>query len=174
MEPWLIVVIVFASIIGLYLLLCFFSVLRIFHFRKALRKRLTALSIVLGEERVVMDRLVAAYRDAGMLNEGTDILAISGLAPIEGNIRDEAKIKSLQESVLTLLARIQSLPEEKLPKEVRKANEALYLRLSDLVANYQRIATFYNRELIGYEYWRRHPIWRWPFSLGFRERKRLV
>ncbi len=174
MEPWLIVVIVFASIFGTYLLICLFSVFRIFHFRRALKMRLIALSAILSEERSALDVLVVTYREAGFLGEESDALAISSLAPIAGILRDEAKVKSLQESIMSLLRRIESFEGKGLSSAQRNENEAIFARLEDLVANYRRIAALYNRELIGYEYWRRHPIWRWPFSLGFRERKRLV
>ncbi len=46
--------------------------------------------------------------------------------------------------------------------------------LNDLDANYRKTAAIYNSDLLGYEYWRKTPLFRfWFLVLRFKEIKRL-
>ena len=47
--------------------------------------------------------------------------------------------------------------------------------LEDVNANYRRLVATYDSDLVGYDYWRKSPLFRIPFFLlGFRKKKRLV
>jgi hypothetical protein len=52
---------------------------------------------------------------------------------------------------------------------------ALKEPLDDVNANYRRLVATYDSDLVGYDYWRKSPLFRVLFFLlGFRKKKRLV
>jgi hypothetical protein len=61
-------------------------------------------------------------------------------------------------------------------ESLKQGQEYLSLKesLDDLNSNYRLIVATYDNDLVGYDYWRKHPLFRWLFFLcGYRERKRL-
>lgn len=114
------------------------------------------------------------------------------LALMEKDIKDEStkeeatqvrwlKVNKLQakeiENCLNLLSSLQKrLVLFANNNEHGKSEEFLeyFGILNDLDANYRKTATIYNSDLLGYEYWRKTPLFRfWFFVFRFKEIKRL-
>ena len=162
MEPWLIAVIVIASLLGLYIFFFLTRLFRVLSFRKAMRQKLDGCLLCLREEAEIMLGLLQKegfIEDKERLNEYA-----SSFAEHHG---DETWIKQAQETTSRSFGKIETQCQVK--------NKEAFEKMSDLLLNYQKIALRYNRDLLGYEYWRKNPLYRWIFNLlGFKKRQRLI
>lgn len=166
MEPWLIAVIVIASLVGAYLVFFIFRLIHVLHFRKSIYRRLGALTVIIEEEKDMLTPIYVRLRKEGEINEEEPFFVELDQHSLIGS-HNESRIKKMQEEGHLLAS--------KLKKHATSDENTVFYFLEDLEKNYQRIAAQYNRDLIGYEYWRKHPLYRFLFVFfGFRQRQRLI
>lgn len=161
----------FSIFLVIYVFVFFYALESLITFRSRLKKRTLAISLLLSEKKDVL---------------------LSMLALMEKDIKDEStkeeatqvrwlKVNKLQakeiENCLNLLSSLQKrLVLFANNNEHGKSEEFLeyFDILNDLDANYRKTAAIYNSDLLGYEYWRKTPLFRfWFFVFRFKEIKRL-
>ena len=148
MEPWEIAVIVIASLIGLYILFFLMRLLFALLWRSSMHERLRSLSYIIKEELNIMKKY--------------DDFFENHISERPSHLLNETWIRDTQGDIL-LYARKHQIEEKDMET------------LNDLFANYQRIAARYNRDIIGYEYWRANVVFRYLFNLfGLKQRQRLA
>lgn len=150
---------------------CFFSLL---DFSSRLKKRLKAFAILFSEKREVILSLDAYYRKANLTYSQADREALAFVSAIPSRNLKDYEVRDIHETLASLEKRLRYLGDGN--EWVKQSDDytSMMALLSDLSSNYRRIVAVYNRDLLGYEYWRKQPlyfIWFWLF--GFRAKKRL-
>jgi hypothetical protein len=174
MEPLTILYIVLAALLALYILgliYCFFAIL---DFRGRLKKRIAALSVLFGEKKDVLMSLADYYRKADLDLTDEDNKALALVASTDCKNVKEKEAQEIHDMLSSFEKRLTYLGASN--AWIRRGDEyqSLAAVLSDLDANYRRIVAIYNSDLVGYEYWRKTPLYRlWLYLLGFRKKKRL-
>jgi len=163
------------AILGLlYLLgfsLCLFSLA---DFSSRLKKRLNALAILFSEKRDVLLSLDAYYRKTGLTYSSADKEALAFVSAVPSKNIKDIDVKATHDTLASLEKRLRYLGDSN--SWIQQGDEfaPMMSLLSDLSSNYRRIIAVYNSDLLGYEYWRKQPLYRlWFFLLGFRAKKRL-
>lgn len=166
---WILAVAGVAYLLGFFL--CLSSLI---DFSSRLKKRLTALAILFSEKRDVLLALDAYYRKTGLAYSSADKEALAFVSAVpDKNIKD-VDVKGTHDTLSSLEKRLRYLGDSNAWIKQGDEYAPMMSLLSDLSSNYRRIIAVYNSDLLGYEYWRKYPIYRlWFFLLGFRAKKRL-
>jgi sulfur carrier protein ThiS len=163
------------GVVGLLYLAGFFICLgSLLNFRSRLRKRTRALSVLFAEKKDILLSMYALFVKANIplqpadKDEATKVRwVLTDVKQSSDTLAVNATLSSFEKH-LSYLAQGQEIIEK----------DAHYLdsfsALQDLDMNYRRIAAVYNSDLVGYDYWRKHPLYGfWFWVDGFKEQKRL-
>lgn len=132
-----------------------------------------AISILLSEKKDVLLSMYAiidnspSLTDEAMKNMTTQVRWLQTAELKAENIEESISILSSLQKQLLMSSTINGLNKD---DEFETHREMLI----DLDANYRRTAAIFNSDVLGYEYWRKTPLFRfWFFIFGFRTIKRL-
>lgn len=158
----------------LYALWGIYCTVFLINFRDKMAKRLVALSILFEEKKEVLLSLYALYDKAKVPLDDADKDAAMKVRWLKAAIVKDDDVKSIVSTLSDLERRLTLLSEEE--SYIKESEDFVdYMAtLADLEASYHRIAAAYNSDLLGYEYWRKRPLYRWIFFLcRFREKQRI-
>lgn len=174
MNGWYIFYWVLAIILLLYIVGLVYSLFSLLDFSGRLKKRLNAFAILFSEKREVILSLDAYYRKAGLQYSQADREALAFVSAIPSRNLKDYEVRSIQETLFALEKRLRYLGDSN--EWVKQSDDysSMMSLLSDLTNNYHRVVAIYNRDLLGYEYWRKQPLYFiWFYLFGFRGKKRL-
>lgn len=171
MEWWQILLYSISIIIVVYVFGMFYALECLITFRTKIKKKTLAISLLLSEKRDVLLSLMTLLE-----NDIHDESIKESATKVRWLKMNNVSSKDI-EAYLFLLSSLQK-------RLVLFANNGEYKNdenfvayfeiLSDLDANYRKIAATFNSQVVGYEYWRKTPLFKGLFFVfGFREIKRL-
>lgn len=165
---------VIAIMAVIYLIGLFFCWLFLLHFKKALRKRSASFLVLFAEKKEILLSVVKEYINSGYDFDAKDLELIRQVEECEKKRLKDDEIVEIGELLNSLENRLKFL-ETSFPKEKRSLNHDTMIQLlKDIDNNYRRMATVYNSDLLGYNYWRKQIFYRWFFCLvGYREKQRI-
>ncbi len=171
MEWWQILLYVISIILVIYLFGMFYALECIITFRSRLKKKTLAISLLLSEKRDVLLSMLSLLEDQ-IEDESTK----ENAAQVRWLKMDNLQSKEIDNYLATMSSLQKRLVLFANSTEFKNNDNYLtyFELLSDLDANYRKIAAIFNSDVVGYEYWRKTPLFR-PlfFVFGFREIKRL-
>ena len=171
MEWWQILLYVVSILFVIYVFVFFYALECLLTFRSRLKKRTLAISLLISEKKDVLLSMLALMekdiKDDSTKEEATQVrwLKVDKLQPKE--IENCLSLLSFLQKRLVLFANNNEY-------ESNEEYHTYFEILSDLDANYRKTAAIYNSDVLGYEYWRKTPLFRGLFFLlRFKEIKRL-
>ena len=173
MEWWQILLYVLCILTLIYLLGFFYALESIITFRGKIKKRTIAISLLLSEKKDVLLSMYSLIENANLLkDEATRDITTQVRWLQTANL----KTNEIENTIATLSSLQKRLFLFSSEKELQNNEDFLaYMDMAkDLDANYRKSAAIFNSDLLGYEYWRKTPLFRfWFFVFGFKKMKRL-
>ena len=171
MEPWQVITLIALIVVAILLFGIFLVMAHVIYFSNRLKKRESAMKIIIAEKKEILSSLFDGIRNEGLSVEGIEEEKIDQLRiPLPKKIHLENELSFLREieAKLTIfLNKNQSFASE-------HNNKLLIDNHHDLDVNLKRCIANYNYELTGYAYWIKVPILRFvPFLFGYRKKERL-
>jgi hypothetical protein len=166
---------VLAILILVYLLWFLYGLISLQSFTRSMKRKLKVTGVLFAGKRDVLLSLFGLCKKQGaeIDSDEADLATRARWTSFEIKRAEQAARADLdlRRFEKLIMGFVKERPEISKLKEYGILKESL----DDLNLNYRRIVANYDSDLIGYDYWRRHPLFRYLFLLfGFRERKRLV
>lgn len=173
MEWWQILLYVLLITLLFYMIGFFYALESIITFRGKIKKRTLAISVLLSEKKDVLLSMYKIVDDAGLLKDDSTKDFTSQVRWLQTAKMKNNEIESSINTLSSLQKRLFLFSETDELKDDK--DFASYLEIAkDLDANYRKSAAIFNSDVVGYEYWRKTPLFRaWFFLFKFREIKRL-
>lgn len=173
MELYQILLYAISILIAIYLIAFFYALESLITFRNKIKKRTLAISILLSEKKDVLLSMYALIDNASLLKDDATKDVTTQVRWLQ---TANLKIENIENSIATLSSLQKKLIMFSSSEEMRgnKDFEAYREIINDLDANYRRTAAIFNSDTVGYEYWRKTPLFRLCFFVfGFKKIKRL-
>jgi hypothetical protein len=143
-------------------------------FRKKLKKRIIALSVLFAEKKDLLLSMYALFDKAAAHLDSVEKDSAAKVRWLKTQVVKEAEIEEVDSILNDLQKRLTLLAEAESYLKAGEDYQVFSSALKDLDANYRRIVAVYNSEVSGYEYWRRSPFFFILFWVcGFRKRNHL-
>lgn len=158
----------------IYVFLLIFTLSFLLSFKERLKRKTTAFLVLLSEKKEVLLALTSLYQELGVHYEEADLEWIRKVTLIDKKRIKGDDIVPLSETLANLEKRLRYIANSN--KAIRENENfvSLISLLDDLNSNYRRMVATYNSDLVGYEYWRKQPLYRaWFFLFGFRKKERI-
>lgn len=171
---WKIIVLILIIAAILYLIGFFYCLATLMYFKRKIAKRVAALSIVYSEKREVLLALDEYFRTANMELDENDIGCVEAVRALKGGRLKEKDIMFQQETLSALEKRLRFKAGLNSWVKAGSDYETMISFLGDLNRSYRKIVAVYNSDLLGYEYWRKQPVYKYLFFIfGFRQKERI-
>lgn len=173
MEWWQILLYVVSIALALYMIGFFYAFESLVTFKGKIKRRTMAISILLSEKR---DVLLSMYKIADEKKMFDDDLTKDFTSQVRWLQTTKLKAGEIESSISTLSSLQKRLFLFSESDELKNDKDfTAYLEIvQDLDANYRRSAAIFNSDVVGYEYWRKTPLFRlWFYIFNFRQIKRL-
>lgn len=158
----------------IYIFLLIFTLSFLLSFKGRLKRKTTAFLVLLSEKKEVLLSLVSLYQELGAHYEEADLEWIRKVTLIEKKKIKGSDIVPLNATLSNLEKRLRYIASSNKSLQENENFISLISLLDDLNSNYRRMVATYNSDLVGYEYWRKQPLYRgWFFLFGFRKKERI-
>lgn len=174
MEPWQIIIYTLAALLLLYFIGMVYAWTTLASFRSKLKKQVDALAILFSEKKDILLSLYALYDEANVPLEKGDKTAAAKVRWLKTDSITDNDVENITHELNALENRLTLLSESESYIKLSEDFQTYTATLKDLDSNYHRIVAIYDSDLLGYDYWRKFPLYFLLFALfGFRKKKRL-
>jgi len=161
-------------IVLVYTIWFLFGLVSIRSFVRNMKQKLKAAAVLFAGKRDFLLSLYAYCQKAGASFQEDDAEKATKARWTKLDLKKAEDVERVQGELSILEKRLNRYLNEN--ENLKQGQEYLSLKesLDDLNSNYRLIVATYDNDLVGYDYWRKHFLFRWLFFLcGYRERKRL-